>query len=385
MAKRRFNGEGSYMKQRSDGRYEWKLRRNGKTKSIYAKNQKKLREKVKIYLADLDNEVVFDYNKMLFSDYIAMHLVDFRRKAIKSTTYSLYMKINKNNFAGSVLDIPLEKLDENHLQKFFNEVSKHYSYESIKRFKGIISNTLTFAYKRKHKKINPIDLIELPSKAECNESNNKSIKFLSKNEFYDLYDIVLNTSTIDCRLKTLIILLQFSRLRIGEALGLQWSDIDFNRESISIERRIKREEVEHKATKTELVLAPPKTANSTRVIPLPEKVFKALKKMKKYQVTEKENSFGLYKNLNFVFATPIGTPVDSRNELRRFKNFLNLIKFRTDISFHTLRHSYASLLLENGTNVVIVSELLGHADVTITLKVYAHITSKDKIEAVKDL
>lgn len=388
MARKRYNGEGTYSKKRADGRYEWRYRCDGIKRSIYATTQKKLREKVKIFLDNLEKKNCYDFDNMLFGDYLKHDLEDRRKLSLKSTTYHLYTTIVEQHIKGSCIDVPLKDLDDVMLQKYFIKMSNTFSYESLKRLKGIISSTLSNAYVKKRIISNPLELVEIPSKSNCNSSNNKKRTFLSQDEFFSLYDIVLEDSEIDTRLKAVTTILLFTGLRIGETLGLKWQDVDFSGETLLIERRIKRETLEKEEQKigfpkTAILEADPKTENGKRGIPLPSEVVNILRELKKHQEKAKENAYDLYENNDYVFATDLGKAVDSRNELRRFKRFLKRVNFRTDISFHSLRHSYASFLIEKGVNIETVSKLLGHSDATITLKIYSHITSKEKKEAIK--
>lgn len=383
--KRRNNKEGTYLPQRKDGRFEWKIRFDGKTKSIYAKNKKRLRGKVKVYLTDLENESVIEFYETPFSEYILHYLTKHRSAVLKESTFILYTRIVEAHIKGSVVDKKMKELNEGHLQEFFNIIRRDYSYETVTRLKAIFSSSLGFAFQKRHIKTNPIHLVTMPSKNKCCQSNHKPAQTLTKSEFYELNELVLNNENIDCRLKTLIILLQYTGVRIGEALGLKWRDINFKEKEIHIKRKLKREEVQNKITRTELVLSSPKTEKSNRVIPFNDNLVEALKELKTFQKLEKKNSFGLYKNNDFVFATPVGKAVDPRNELRRLKKFLNEVDFRTDISFHSFRHTYATLLITETGKVAAVSKLLGHSSITTTLNRYTHPHKEDMKEAIKCL
>ena len=154
-------------------------------------------------------------------------------------------------------------------------------------------------------------------------------------------------------------------LRRGELLGLKWQDVDFNQGTITVRRQISR-------INGQVVEAPLKTKNSYRVIPLGNQALEVLKSQEEKQSSE------------YVFPSPSGGPIspDSvRNMLRRVLKRAGLPYVR----FHDLRHTFATLALQNGVDVKTVSGMLGHFSAGFTLDTYAHVTTVAQRDAAQKM
>jgi integrase len=155
-------------------------------------------------------------------------------------------------------------------------------------------------------------------------------------------------------------------LRMGEALGLRWSDIDFDAKTLRVSRQLQR-----MRDGGGLVFSEPKNA-SRRTVDLPLRAVEALRSHRKRQLEEQLRVGSSWQDNGLVFPTTIGTPVDAQNVVNR--HFKPLLK-RTglpSIRWHDLRHTYATLLLARGTHPTYVQKSLGHASVQLTLDRYSH-------------
>ncbi|WP_405690810.1 tyrosine-type recombinase/integrase [Streptomyces sp. NBC_00057] len=167
-------------------------------------------------------------------------------------------------------------------------------------------------------------------------------------------------------------------LRKGELLGLHWEDLDLNSGTASIRRSLQR-------TRTGgLTHLPTKTRASERRIALPTECIHSLKKHQERQDKERETAGPDWRDNSLVFTTPTGRPLDPANLTRRFRSFLNRAGLRR-IRFHDLRHSTATLLLEQGVDLVVIKELLGHAHIGVTAGVYAHVRLRLQRQAIEAL
>ncbi|MGW4148216.1 tyrosine-type recombinase/integrase [Streptomyces albogriseolus] len=167
-------------------------------------------------------------------------------------------------------------------------------------------------------------------------------------------------------------------LRKGELLGLHWEDLDLTTGTASIRRSLQR-------TRTGgLTHLPTKTRASERRIALPTECLHSLKKHKERQDRERETAGSTWQDSVLVFTTPTGGPLDPANLTRRFRSFLNRAGLRR-IRFHDLRHSTATLLLEQGVDLVVIKELLGHAHIGVTAGVYAHVRPRLQRQAIDTL
>jgi integrase len=178
------------------------------------------------------------------------------------------------------------------------------------------------------------------------------------------------------RLQALYELALRTGLRKGELLGLHWEDLDLTTGTASIHRSLQR-------TRTGgLTHLPTKTRASERRIALPTECLHSLKKHQERQ--DKERETAAWQDSSLVFTTPTGRPLDPANLTRRFRSFLNRAGLRR-IRFHDLRHSTATLLLEQGVDLVVIKELLRHAHIGVTAGVYAHVRLRLQRQAIDTL
>lgn len=167
-------------------------------------------------------------------------------------------------------------------------------------------------------------------------------------------------------------------LRKGELLGLRWEDLDLNVGTASIRHSLQR-------TRTGgLTALPTKTRASERRIALPTGCVQSLESHRERQRKERTVSGTGWKDSDLVFATPTGGPLDPANLTRRFHGLLDRAGLRR-IRFHDLRHSTATLLLEQGVDLVVIKELLGHAHIGVTAGVYAHVRLRLQRQAIDTL
>lgn len=163
--------------------------------------------------------------------------------------------------------------------------------------------------------------------------------------------------------KTAILLCLHTGLRLGELCALKWGDIDYNNRTLTVNRTVQRVAVEGHISKTILMEADPKSESSRRIVPLTAAVLNRLWELK----GDRPYVFGEEK------------PLDPRTMQYRFKRLLKEAGVG-DRNFHILRHVFATNCIGNGMDVKALSEILGHADVKITLNRYVHPTMDTKRE-----
>ena len=159
-------------------------------------------------------------------------------------------------------------------------------------------------------------------------------------------------------------------LRLGEVCALRVSDIDFRDGTVSIERAVQRVRQDEK---TKLIIQTPKSEKSVRVIPLPNDMMAYLKKAVS----------GLSQNA-YILTGRTDKPMEPRTYQYYFESVLRRCGIRKR-SYHTLRHTYATRCIENGIDIKSVSEMLGHADITTTLRLYVHPSMDSKRQAVQKI
>ena len=156
-------------------------------------------------------------------------------------------------------------------------------------------------------------------------------------------------------------------MRIGEICALRWPDIDFAEQMLSIRSTVIRNK------SGQLAIAPPKSETSQRTIPITRQLTNLLTEERKLNSSE------------YVFSSPRkDTFLNPRTLQYRFQAMLSQLGI-TKISFHALRHTFATRWIECGMDVKSLSEVLGHAGVQITLDIYVHSSDKLKREAIEKL
>lgn len=187
------------------------------------------------------------------------------------------------------------------------------------------------------------------------------MKTLTAEQVQDLF-----STTAGDRLHALYVLLATTGLRLGEALGLKWEDIDFNTGRLTIQRALQRQHG------VGFVLVEPKTERSRRTVHLAGGTVIALRGRRKRQLEERLVAGPLWEDMALAFTTPTGGPIEAWRVNELFHKALERAGLPR-IRVHDLRHTAATLLLAQGTHPKVVQELLGHSTITLTLDTYSHV------------
>lgn len=213
-------------------------------------------------------------------------------------------------------------------------------------------------------------------------------------------------SSKDDRLSALLRFIAYTGTRRGEALAVRWSEVDLDKGTVRITGTLAR-------VGGDLVRLDPKTAKSRRVVPLVPEASDALREVKRQQAKDRLAAGPAWSDQGYVFTTEVGTPVDPRNALRWFYSVRDRAARALMLddsecqhledsiadgqacqvcgrsagdylggSLHTLRHSTASVLLANGVPMPIVSDVLGHSSISITVDMYGHMAPSIVADAV---
>lgn len=167
-------------------------------------------------------------------------------------------------------------------------------------------------------------------------------------------------------------------LRKGELLGLHWEDLDLDTGTATIRRTLQR-------TRTGgLTTLPTKTISSERRIALPVSCVASLRTHRERQAGERDRTGSVRQGSGHVFTRPDGHPIEPATLTRHFNALLREARLRP-IRFHDLRHSTATLLLEQSVELVVIKELLGHAHIGVTATVYAHVRLRLQRQAIDTL
>lgn len=197
----------------------------------------------------------------------------------------------------------------------------------------------------------------------------KQMRILSKTEQEQLCKYIL-AKPEPCNIGILVCL--FTGLRVGEICALRWEDISFSDQTIHIHHTLQRiQNQSDNGSKTKIVVTAPKSSCSIRTIPIPDELSDVLAAHKKssvgYMLTNDEDKY-----------------VEPRTMQNKFKKVLKMSGIEST-NFHAIRHTFATRCIELGFDVKSLSEILGHANVNITMNRYVHPTFELKKENMKKL
>ena len=384
------HGEGSirYRKDKDlwEARYTTGFDKEGKQiqKSVYGKSPEEVREKLTKTLVKIDEGSYIEPSKMPVGDWLDNWLFSFKQSTLKPTTFGTYEQNIRNHIKPSLGHIPLKDLKLDAIQELYNNQLKmgrcdgeceNLSTASVIKIHTILSQALDKAVEKEMIYKNPAKFAELPPLVE------KPCRVLTMNEQIKFMQVVKQH-----RMRAAILFAMGTGLRVGEMLALKWSDVDLHQGTVKIVKQMVRvTNFEGRDRKgTQIVTLTPKTKCSTRIIPLSDAMITVLKQNQLLQENEKADAGSEYAKHNYVFATELGTYYSGRNLLRLVYIFSEKAGIER-INVHTLRHVFATRMLEAGEAAKIVQEILGHEDITTTLNRYTHVLPDTKKKSVQKL
>lgn len=292
------------------------------------------------------------------------------KSRVKPDTYSGYSIHVEKHFKPYFKDYFLETITSNDIEKYFAlKLCDGLSRQTVKSHRSTLRAIFSFAYKH--------DMISenVVMKTDAIKTEKFDYHTLPFNEIWRLLEITKNLNDYPP-----ILLSSLLGLRRSEALGLRWSDIDFDNRVVNIKSTCIRTYDLHNH-KCETVLSEStKNATSRRSIPLSDFMVFELKRIKQQQTDRAKSPKYIKTNLEYVCLGLNGGLLNPNNVSRHFKKILKDNDFDTNVRFHDLRHSCATYLHnEFGFDLKDVSVYLGHSDVKTTGNIYIHETMNEKI------
>lgn len=277
----------------------------------------------------------------------------YKKNTVKKSTYYNYSYSVEKYLYPKFADQDITQIKDynDFIEKLTDTLAPKTVRDIITKLKEIIN-----FYEEEHNTKLNIKKMSLP------KMNKKEIQILSNKEKQKLEKYCIEQNS----LKSLGILICLNTgLRIGEVCALRWENIDFESKKIHIEKTIERI-YSKEENKTIVIIDTPKSITSVRTIPINSKLYNILKQIR-----------GKSKKTDFVLAGSSEHYVEPRNYQYHFKEILKRSKVKK-YKFHTLRHTFATNCIEAGMDIKSLSEILGHADVSITLNIYVHSPDKAK-------
>ncbi len=373
------NGQG-HIRKRNDRQWEGQYSTfdaNGKRHrhSVYGSTQKEVQQKLNSKLNDIINGTYIKTDKMTLAEWCDIWEKDYLGD-IKASTYDQYDYQIRIHIKPTLGHYKLQKITPPMVQRFYNEsmkerkvlgkngktrTTKGLSPKSVKNLHGVMHKLFNQAVACRLIPNNPCTACKLPriEKQEMKTLNDEQmtlfLEAIKDDEYENLYFVDV-----------------FTGMRQGEIIGLTWDCVDFDKKIIRVEKQLRKS---HALAGAEYAFTSLKNGKARLIRPSSD-VFDVLKKERAKQAKNKLKYGSSYENKdNLVFTNKIGehlTAVTVYNHLKMILKTINL----DDRRFHDLRHTYATIALQNGDNIKTVSKNLGHATVAFTLDVYGHVSEE---------
>jgi integrase len=355
MSNKRANHEGT-IKQRTDGRWEARITlSDGRRKSVYAKTRQDVARRLTELLRNRDLGLGALDERQTTAQYFESWLAACR-PTLKDRTWQRYAEYTRLHAIPVLGAVSLSKLTAQQVQALYaHKLDEGLSPSTVHHLHAVLHRALDRAVRLGLIYRNVADLVDPP------RLRHREMATLTVAQAR-----LLLAAAAGDRLEALYVLALTTGMRQGELLALRWRDVDLEGASLQV-----RATLQNRGGICQLV--EPKTPHSRRRIALPRTAVEALRWHRARQLEERRRASGVWTDFGLVFANTVGRPLDGMNLLKYW--FLPLLKRAglPRVRFHDLRHTAATLLLAQGVNVKVVSEMLGHADVSITLRVYAHV------------
>jgi len=370
-------GDGSLRKRKDGGweaRYSYNDDETGKrvTKSVYASTQAKVKEKLAELKERIENppdpkeEERKKLSELTLGDWLDTWLKEYKKNSVRATTYTNYFLAIENHIRPELGNMQLNKIRPDHIQKFLNDMSDGKVRDmplapwTVQKAKVVLSGAFEQAIRNQIIPFNPVKATVPP------KMDQKDIRVLTEDEQRDFLNAVKGH-----RLEALYTLTLATGLRRGEVIALTWDNIDFDNNTLTVKGSVSRV-LDIETRKTYLTLSEPKTKSGRRQVPILSSLAQVLKEHKQRQDDEIAAAGSAWQDNNLVFASNIGTYTEPRRvnmSMNKITDAAGLPRF----TFHSLRHTFATRMLEANISAKIVQDVLGHADVTLTLNTYSHV------------
>ncbi|EON71803.1 tyrosine-type recombinase/integrase [Lysinibacillus sphaericus] len=312
----------------------------------------------------------FESSKSPLEDYMWYWFAEYALLNLKENTQENYRMVIKKHIAPPIGDIALRDLTPTILQTWINDKRREgYSDKSMSIFRCVINSALRHAvYPWGLLKENPMQYVTMP-KRQRKKVSKEEFKIIKRDDLIRIMEYLKS----DMPLYMPFHIGLHTGLRVSEVCGLLWRDIDLNEGTLTVERAMVN-------SKGEWVLSSTKTASSERTIPLGPTIIKLLKEHRLWIKKNKLFYGPHYIDSEHVCVKESGEPITPSS----MKYNTNKLKKELQIpfNFHSLRHTHATMLMENGAKIKDIQARLGHSRSAITIDTYSHLTEKMQKESV---
>ncbi len=355
---KRGNSEGTIRK-RPDGRWEGRLiLENGTRKSLYGKTRAEVVRQLDQAKRDREQGVTASSGHQTVGQYLTSWLADVKQHQVGRSSHYRYSRNVRLHLVPGLGTHPLAKLTAQMVQSFYaRKLEQGYASATVQHMHMTLHDALDDAMQMGLVHRNVAAVVQAPRILRAERM------VLSEDQARALLVAVEGE-----RLEALIVLTLATGMRRGELVALRWADVDLEATTLWVRRTLT-------CTDQGYEWSDGKTRHSRRMIALPATVVEALRRHRVQQLQERLHLGDAWAENDLVFADEIGgrLPLYRLHSAGWFGKMLRRAGLPS-IYFHDLRHTAATLLLARGVNPKVVSEMLGHSSVAITLGLYGHVT-----------
>ena len=348
---------------RRDGKYEARLKtgRTAQGKTLFRYTYGRTPEECEAKLAELRAAVKAGPQDPMYMAYedVCAEWMSFIRTYAKESTAAVYAYTLRRYLLPRFGRYNVAEISEGKVNRYIAELAKQKTHFRQGRFSAVtVANIavilkMTLAFAQRHLSLpSSLRRLRLPSAR-------KDSSRLPESDWQRLRRIIMADSS---KTAAAISLAACMGMRIGEICALRRSDIDFNSGVLSVRRTVQRIYTAEPQCRTKLLVGPPKSLKSRRLLPLPALMAAKLRRQCR----------GRYGD-DFLFGTEKSRPLDPRTMQYRFKKYL-AVHGIAYVNFHQLRHKFAGSCVENNFDLKALSEILGHSSISTTLNYYVHPT-----------
>ena len=278
---------------------------------------------------------------------------------IKEGQYTRITKTIEKIEKSFLKDLNIKNITTEDIQEFLNE-NKHYSNSYIKKMYEQLNQAFNLAVKNRYIIFNPMDDVIKPKSTKAD----KEVRALTIEEQQILSNYLLNINIEQENYKNIFLIQMYMELRIGEVLALNINDFNLEKQMLNLNKTLTLN------IDNELVIGDStKTYAGKRKIPIPNFLIETIKEQLQIAENNKNNFLFLYDN-HFISHSTIN------GRLKRILKNMDIDD--SEISTHSLRHTFATRCIEAGMSAVVLQRLIGHTDISITLNTYTSVFNKFK-------
>ncbi len=366
MAKKRGNNEGS-IHRRSNGTWRTQITLNGRRISFTADTRRECHEWLKKTSRQIDVGLTYASTRITLGEFLSGWLSS-SKPSKRPRTWTHYEQVSRTYILPQLEKIKVKDLRPEHIQTLYNGMlARGVGVFTVLKVHTVLHSALSYAVRTGVIGSNPASLT-IPPREPSDE-----MKILDESQVSQML-----VSARGSRLEVLFHMAVVTGMRQMELLGLKWTDLDWANQTIRVERQLLRPDGEG------AMFAPPKTKFGKRSLALGSTTIAVLRSHYEDQQNERKSAGDDWHEYGLIFPNRLGGPIHPRNLLRDFKKLLRDGGL-PEIRFHDLRHTAASLMLNHGIPVIIVSRRLGHAKPSITLDIYGHLIPSLQTEVAEKM